>query len=94
MRPGHQDLRDDLERLVRAHAKIELPGVADDDVLGHELGLDSQALLGLLLDVEDAHAIEIAPDEVAGLAGIRFADFVRLVDAAVRTTGAERQARS
>lgn len=76
-------VRDDLERLVIRNAKLELRSVGDDDVLGHELGLDSQALLALLLDVEDRFGIEISQEQVAGLVGIRFADFVTLVDSAV-----------
>ncbi len=79
-------MRDDLERMVRENAKIDLRSVADDDRLGHELGLDSQALLTLLLDIEDRFEIEIPQEQVAGLVGIRFADFVTLVESAVAAT--------
>jgi len=88
------DLRDELERLVTTHSKVDLRVVADDDVLGHELGLDSQALLSLLLDIEDAFGIEIAPQQVSKLVGIRFEDFVTLVDGAVRAARDPHGARS
>lgn len=78
--------RDDLERLVIRNAKLELHAVADDDLLGHEVGLDSQALLSLLLDIEDRFEVEIPQEQVAGLVGIRFADFVTLVEGAVAAT--------
>jgi acyl carrier protein len=77
------NLRTQLERLVQRHAKVQLAAVADEDVLGHELGLDSHALLALLLDVEDAFQLEITAEQTARLAGIRFADFVALVDRGV-----------
>ena len=92
MKPDGPKLRETLEHLVRAHARIDLPHVADQDILGHELGLDSHALLNLLLDVEDAVGIEIAPAEVAALAGIRFGAFVDFVQTAVRSAQAGREA--
>lgn len=74
--------RRDLERLVRARSKLPLTSVGDDDVLGHELGFDSQALLSLLLDIEDRFDLEIPPEEVARLTGATFADLLALVERA------------
>lgn len=81
------DRRAELERLVRARSKLELEAVADGDVLGYELGFDSQALLALLLDVEDAFQIEIPPERVSELAGATFGSLVSLVRVATAAPG-------
>lgn len=77
-------IRDDLESLVLENLKIELTCIADDDVLGPELGLDSQALLGLVLDAEDRFEVEIPAERVPELVGIRFDEFVRMLEEALR----------
>ena len=87
-------IRDDLERLVVKNVKFELTSVADDDVLGVELGLDSQALLGLLLDAEDRFGIEIPSERVPDLVGIRFEELVQLVEDTLRVEAARKETRT
>jgi acyl carrier protein len=77
-------VRSDLQRLVRANSKLALAHVEESAILGHELGFDSQALLALLLDVEDAFGIEIPPERVPDLVGISFGRFADLVEQAGR----------
>jgi acyl carrier protein len=85
--PDESDLREELERLVRAHSKLELGAIGDDAVLGHELGFDSHALLALLLEVEDAFGVEIPEERTPELPGISFDGFARILEDAVRTHG-------
>lgn len=85
-------IRDDLQRLVLENGKIELTQVGDGDRLGAELGLDSQALLSLLLDAEDHFDIEFPPERMPELVGIRFDGLVQLVEEALRVQAARRRA--
>ncbi len=75
------DTRERLERLVIARSRLQLARVGDDDRLNYELGYDSAALLALLLDAEDAFAIEVPPERVPELVGAPFARLVALVEA-------------
>lgn len=75
------DTRERLERLVIARSRLQLARVGDDDRLNFELGYDSAALLALLLDAEDAFAIEVPPERVPELVGAPFARLVALVEA-------------
>jgi acyl carrier protein len=75
------DTRERLERLVIARSRLQMARVGDDDRLNYELGYDSAALLALLLDAEDAFAIEVPPERVPELVGAPFARLVALVEA-------------
>lgn len=70
-----------IERLVVKNSRLKLQAVERDAQLNFDLGFDSHALLGLLLDIEDEFGFEVPPDQVPDYVGITMGELVERVTA-------------
>ena len=75
-RADAESLEELVKELVRKHSRIGVTAIGPNDRITSDCGLDSMALLDLVLDLEDRLGLTVPEDDMPRLVGLSFGEFV------------------